>query len=94
MAENSNRLARPNGTDWFCSRSIISAWAIVLVAALIVFIVIPALHFHAHASAEGAGIVNPTHDARCSDLDANGPNRCRADQFSSEPEDTPSLSEP
>jgi hypothetical protein len=86
VAENFERRREPGGNSGFLGRPTVAAWVIVVVLVLIAFIGLGTLRGRAHTSANQAGIVNPTHDARCPDFSAAGSDRCGV-QRSSEPVD-------
>jgi hypothetical protein len=65
----------------------VAAWTIVAVLALVVVIGFGTLRGQANTS-DGVGVVNPAHDARCSDLLIARLDRCQA-QRPLEPEGWP-----
>ena len=87
MAENFDSRREPRDSSRVLGKPKVAAWAIVMVLVLIVFIGFGTLRGRAHTSADdGAGIVNPTHEARCPELRAL--DRCQV-QRPREPEERP-----
>jgi hypothetical protein len=79
----------PGDTGRFLGKPNVAAWTIVVVLVLIVSTGFWTLSGRAHTVGhDGAGIVNPTHDARCPDLRVPVLDRCWV-QRPSEPENLP-----
>ena len=90
MAEDFESRRELGDTSRFLGKPKVAAWAIVVVLVLIVFIGFRPLSGRANTGThDSAGIVNPTHDARCHDLRVPVLDRCQA-QRPSEPDGLPS----
>ena len=72
----------------------VAAWAVIAVLVATVFIGLSSLGGVARAVDKGARIVNPTHDAVCSDSPRAVLNRCQAPRPSEPEEPSASPSDP
>ena len=88
MSENLKSWREPRDSSRFLGKPRVAAWTIVVVLVLVMFIGFGTLRGRADTSTHGAGIVNPTYDARCPDLRVPVLDRCQV-QRPSEPEDRP-----
>ncbi len=89
MAEEFDSRREPGDTGRFLGKPTVAAWTIVVVLVLIVLTGFGTLSGRAHTGThDGAGIVTPTHDARCPVLRVPVLDRCWV-QRPSEPEDLP-----
>lgn len=87
VSENFESRREPGDSSRFLGKSNVAAWTIVAVLVLVTFMGFGTLGGRAYTSTQdGAGIVNPMHDARCPDLRVPVLDRCQV-QRPSEPED-------
>jgi hypothetical protein len=88
VAENFGSRREPGDSSRFLGKPKVAAWTIVAVLVLMTLIGLGTLRGRAYTSTHSAGIVNPTHDARCPDLRVPVLDRCQV-QRPSELEDRP-----